>query len=484
MTDRSYAIEHTNHALLHLLGRPRRVLDVGCGGGINGQRARARGVTVTGLEGNAAARTLAAERLNETLDVDLEDAAGTSRKLGDRHFDLLLFADVLEHVRRPEELLRALLTHLEDEGHVLISLPNIAAWPVRLRLLQGKFDYQASGILDRDHVRFFTRQSAIELIEAAGLELLVSDLNPMLSRALLRERGLGLAEGSGAAESGRAFNLDQSLPFALYAQLGWPVERLLARLSPELMAFQHVFLARKQPKPRPLSLTIGMLTMDEELAVRPMIELLRAHAPDAQLLCVDSSTRDRTPELARELGARVIRQVPARGHGPAMEALLYAVETEALITIDCDGTYPAESIPLVRRLLEQGADLVNGARTAHKPEAMPFANYLANRTFAAAAEFAHGVPTVDVHSGMRGYRTSMLRAFNFDGEGDALPIDTLLKPVRHGYQVVELPIGYNERIGDSKLRKLSGTAWTFVRLASNFGSGGRGPQRFERRPHE
>ncbi len=484
MADRSYALEHTNHALLHLLGRPRRVLDVGCGGGINGQRARARGATVVGLEGNAAARTLAAERLNETIDVDLEDAAGTSRKLGERRFDLLLFADVLEHVRKPEELLNALLNHLDDEGHVLISLPNIAAWPVRLGLLQGKFDYQASGILDRDHVRFFTRQSAIELIEAAGLELLVSDLNPMLSRALLHKRGLGLAPAADATDEARAFNLDNSLPFALYAQLGWPAERRLAQISPELLAFQHVFLARKKPRPRPLSLTIGMLTMDEELAVRPMIELLRAHAPDARIVCVDSSTRDRTPEIARELGARVIRQVPARGHGPAMEALLYAVETEALITIDCDGTYPAECIPLVRRLLEQGADLVNCARTARKPAAMPFANYVANRTFAAAAQLAHGVPTVDVHSGMRGYRTSMLRAFDFDGEGDALPIDTLLKPVRHGYQVVELPIRYADRIGDSKLRKLSGTAWTFIRLASSFSTGDRGPRKFGRRPSE
>ena len=59
----------------------------------------------------------------------------------------------------------------------------------------------------------------------------------------------------------------------------------------------------------------------------------------------------------------------------------------------------------------------------------------------------HGIPTCDVHSGMRAYRSSVMRAFDFDGEGDALPIDTLLFPAKCGYRVVELPIDYNERVG-------------------------------------
>ena len=73
------------------------------------------------------------------------------------------------------------------------------------------------------------------------------------------------------------------------------------------------------------------------------------------------------------------------------------------------------------------------------------------------AHAMHGVPTCDVHSGMRAYRSGMIRAFDFDGEGDALPIDTLLWPAKCGYRVVELPIEYNERVGQSKLRKLAGT---------------------------
>src|SRR4029453_836209 len=192
----------------------------------------------------------------------------------------------------------------------------------------------------------------------------------------------------------------------------------------------------------------------------------------------------KTPEIAARLGARVLRQVPPRGHGPAMELLLYsaAQDSELLIYLDCDFTYPTSYVPIVRSLIEdEGFDVVNCARTREKPEAMPWPNFFANRGFALMAHAVHGVPTLDVHSGMRAYRTSVIRAFDFDGEGDALPIDTLLFPAKCGYRVVEMPIDYDERVGQTKLRKLAGTVWTFARLAKTFGIGDRGAPRFERR---
>jgi len=84
-----------------------------------------------------------------------------------------------------------------------------------------------------------------------------------------------------------------------------------------------------------------------------------------------------------------------------------------------------------------------------------------------------------VHSGMRAYRSAAIRGFDFDGEGDALPIDTLLYPAKCGYRVVEIPIDYDERVGTSKLRKLAGTVWTFIRLARALPVGTRRGARFE-----
>jgi hypothetical protein len=131
--------------------------------------------------------------------------------------------------------------------------------------------------------------------------------------------------------------------------------------------------------------------------------------------------------------------------------------------------------------LEEGADVVNATRTHSFPKAMPLPNFLANRLFAATAQLVHGVPTTDVHSGMRGYRTSVIRAFAFSGEQDALPVSTLVLPARSNYDVVDLPIPYAERVGQSKLAKVRGTVWTFARIAKEIGKGERVDGRHYRR---
>jgi SAM-dependent methyltransferase len=470
-----------NRAVVAAAGRPRTALDVGCGVGLNGAAIRRTGARVTGIEIVPASIARAERVLDEVIAADILSDAAVRGALGDRRFDLILLADVLEHTADPAAVLRRLLPHLEEDGHVIVSLPNVAAWTVRLGLLAGRFDYEPSGILDDSHLRFFTRKSAIELLESAGLEVLRVEQNPMIVRAAKK---IILRASSSSEQEHDPTALASSLPYKIYQGMVRPIEDVVAARAPGLLAFQHVIVARKPPRPRRLRLTVGMLTMDEEESVEAMIGEIRKVAPDAEILCVDSSTRDRTPEIARRLGARVLRQVPPRGHGPAMELLMHsaAQQSEALIYLDCDFTYPAENITILRRLLEvEGVDVVNCARTRTRPLAMPVPNYLANRTFAAMAHAMHGIPTCDVHSGMRAYRCSVIRAFDFDGEGDALPIDTLLFPAKCGYRVVEVPIAYNERVGTSKLRKLAGTVWTLVRLVRALPVGARRSDCYERR---
>lgn len=470
----AYAVSEVNLAVEELLGRPRTVLDVGCGPGQNGAVARARGARVTGLERDPHLAGIARTRLDEVLEVDITTDAAVAA-IGERRFDTLVFADVLEHLVDPLATLRRFTPLLEDGGHVIVSLPNVAAWPVRLRMLRGDFRYEKSGILDETHLRFFTRESAVRLVEDAGLEVLSVHQTPMLVRAA---RDL-LARTVVPDGHGEPVPLEDVPAYRAYRALVHPVESRVAALAPELLSFQTVVVARRRPAARKLSVVIGMLTYDEEPNVARMIDEVRAVAPDAELVLVDSS-RDRTPDIAREKGATVLRQVPARGHGPAMELLMTEASrrADALVYLDCDFTYPVDQIPRIRALLEEGADVVNATRTRHRPAAMPLANYLANRTFAATARVVNGLPTTDVHSGMRGYRSSVIRAFAFDGEGDALPLDTLILPARAGYRVVEFPIPYAERGGVSKLRKLAGTAWTFVRIARAVGRGDP-PRRYE-----
>src|SRR5437763_11170760 len=98
----------------------------------------------------------------------------------------------------------------------------------------------------------------------------------------------------------------------------------------------------------------------------------RRVAPAAEAFIVGSG-RDRTAEIAEELGCRVFKQFPPRGYGPAMDRAVRDAGGDVVITLDCDDTYPVEAIPTLVSLIEGGFDLVNTTRTHRRPEAMPFA---------------------------------------------------------------------------------------------------------------
>jgi glycosyltransferase involved in cell wall biosynthesis len=170
--------------------------------------------------------------------------------------------------------------------------------------------------------------------------------------------------------------------------------------------------------------------------------------PEATVVMVDSST-DRTAHRAESCGAHVIRQLPPLGYGPAMMAALRAasLQSDVVVTLDCDGTYPADLIPeLTRLVLDEGWDLVNATRLHKRPKAMPLGNWLGNVVFAKTTHLVHGIQVTDVHTGMRAYRSSMLRDIDFS-RGAALPVELPIKPVRPGYRVVEVAIPYRDVSG-------------------------------------
>lgn len=212
-----------------------------------------------------------------------------------------------------------------------------------------------------------------------------------------------------------------------------------------------------------MKLTVAMITLNEERAVEKVVRDIRRVAPDAEILLVDSS-RDRTAEIATNLGCRVIKQFPPKGYGPAMDRAVREGSGDVVITLDCDDTYPVEAIPGMIKMVEGGIDLVNATRLASRPKAMPFPNYLANRVFAWTARLLHGLKTTDVHSGMRAYRKSMIDQMEWDPNGPALPVDMIVLPFRKGFKVVDIPIEYRERIGASTLQRFTSTVWTFKRL--------------------
>jgi len=212
-----------------------------------------------------------------------------------------------------------------------------------------------------------------------------------------------------------------------------------------------------------MKLTVSMITMNEEGAIAKVVGDIRRVVPAAEILIIDSS-RDRTAEIAESLGCRVIKQFPPQGYGPAMDRAVREGSGDVVITLDCDDTYPVAVIPELMRRIEAGADLVNTTRVKRRPDAMPLANFIANRVFALGARVLHGIRTTDVHSGMRAYRKSMIDRVQWNPRGPALPVDMIVIPYRMGFRVDEIPIDYRERVGTTTLNRWQSTVWTFKRL--------------------
>jgi len=131
---------------------PLRVLDVGCAGGYLGKILREKGHHVTGIEADAAAAMAARACYNHVHLADIDTFSFPYRC----EFDYILLADVLEHLRDPLSVLRRLIPALAPAGKLIISVPNVANWVIRLKLLFGNFDPADRGILDKTHLHFFT----------------------------------------------------------------------------------------------------------------------------------------------------------------------------------------------------------------------------------------------------------------------------------------------------------------------------------------
>ena len=136
-----------------------KVLDVGCASGRLGKRLRVEKAPefLAGVEIERSAAEEAKKVYDKVVVADLEDLDGLP--FARNFFDVIVCADVLEHPKDPTSVLRFLTSYLSEEGFFLISVPNVVFASVRLALLFGRFDYNpAGGILDENHLRFFTRR--------------------------------------------------------------------------------------------------------------------------------------------------------------------------------------------------------------------------------------------------------------------------------------------------------------------------------------
>jgi len=140
-----------------------KCLDIGAGSGLFTQRIKDKGYEVIGIDYYDKAIELAQAKGIEMRKINIEE---DKFPFGDEYFDLITCFEVIEHIKEPSNMLREVHRVLKKDGYFIISTPNIAWWYLRLKLLFGIW-----GILDPDHIRFFTPKSLKECLKFFGFKV-------------------------------------------------------------------------------------------------------------------------------------------------------------------------------------------------------------------------------------------------------------------------------------------------------------------------
>jgi glycosyltransferase involved in cell wall biosynthesis len=197
--------------------------------------------------------------------------------------------------------------------------------------------------------------------------------------------------------------------------------------------------------------------MEEEAGIGPTLSELKRTLDEPQLLVVDGNSRDRTAEIARVMGARVLIQ-DGRGKGDAVGQAIMHVNDDVkyVVLIDADFTYPSRYLPGMIRILEENprVGMVCGNRfkdeldLGHQHDLL----YLGNRLLAFTHNLLNGVGLMDPLTGLRVVRWEVLKGWKPKSKSFDVEVELNHQVERRGYSIVEIPIEYRPRLGEKKLK--------------------------------
>ncbi len=200
----------------HASGHSLKILEAGCASGYFGGFLVSCGHIVWGVEPFEAAAEEASNLLTTVYNGTIEKFF---KDYPNEQFDAIIFGDVLEHLANPLEVLQIAKAHLSPKGIVVASIPNIAHNAIRAMLIEGRWDYSDLGILDRTHLRFFTKDSLVDVFTDAGYSIEVLDRITLFSEQASELCGLNVSSFSiKAAESSSLDNCGNDFQYVISAK--------------------------------------------------------------------------------------------------------------------------------------------------------------------------------------------------------------------------------------------------------------------------
>ncbi|MDB5388449.1 MAG: wbbL 5 [Planctomycetaceae bacterium] len=272
----------------------RRVLDIGCGGGRLGAQIRERqDAAVIGIELNPKAAALARGRLNQVFEADVEQPLF---EFPPGSFDCIICDDVLEYLRDPAGVLSKIRKWLSPDACLIISIPNVRHHTVIASLLAGNWTYGSAGLLDADHVRFFTRREIEKLLYRQGFRL----------SQILSKPSADYAEWKRTSQPGE-------IRFGAFQISG-----LAQAEAEDFFAYQYLIVARPDlktwiPGNKPDSLSskcarnpgltsIVLVTFNQIKFTLECIDSIRLRTDEPyELICVDNGSTDGTAPYLQSL---------------------------------------------------------------------------------------------------------------------------------------------------------------------------------------
>ena len=167
------SLETASANVVRMVGQSKRVLEIGCGpGSITKVLAQQGGCQVTGLELDPEALEKVRPYCVQVMQADLNSSEWPSLLNGAERFDVVVAADVLEHLYDPWKTLQRMVPLISSNGYLVISLPHVGHAAVMSCLINGDFEYRDWGLLDRTHIRFFGLKNIKALFAQANLKII------------------------------------------------------------------------------------------------------------------------------------------------------------------------------------------------------------------------------------------------------------------------------------------------------------------------